>query len=412
MLYYADRVQPAAAGRDRHRGRHRAVADAVAPGARRASASRRRHAEPGDRIRAVADLAGGAGADRSSALPIISVLFGRGAFTADERASARRSRWPPTRSGCRRSCWSRCWSPASSRAATRATPVKIGIAAVALNLALNFCFMVPLQHMGPPLASSIAAWANVALLGLACCTGAGIRGRPLLRRRACAHAGGRRWRWRPCCWAGADGCSPRCPPTACCAAVGARGRWSPAAWSPMRRPGRLFGGFDFRDRCGGWRVAEDGRPPRVDRRRHPPGKTPPLPTDRPQCSASSPASSPPASRPSATISARMRNWVTLQARPRVPLLRGRPARDHRVAGPASPGAGRPARWRRRCWPAASIRSKHILFHQSAVHAHARLAWIFNCVARHRLAQPHDPVQGQGRQGPRERVGRASTSTRT
>lgn len=25
--------------------------------------------------------------------------------------------------------------------------------------------------------------------------------------------------------------------------------------------------------------------------------------------------------------------------------------------------------------------KHILFHQSAVHAHARLAWIFNCVAR-------------------------------
>ena len=25
--------------------------------------------------------------------------------------------------------------------------------------------------------------------------------------------------------------------------------------------------------------------------------------------------------------------------------------------------------------------RHILFHQSAVPAHARLAWIFNCVAR-------------------------------
>jgi putative peptidoglycan lipid II flippase len=44
------------------------------------------------------------------------------------------------------------------------TPMKIGTAAVVLNLVLNLLFMVPLQHMGPPLASSVAAWLNVAAL--------------------------------------------------------------------------------------------------------------------------------------------------------------------------------------------------------------------------------------------------------
>jgi putative peptidoglycan lipid II flippase len=33
-----------------------------------------------------------------------------------------------------------------------------------LNLALNLAFMRPLQHIGPALASSIAAWGNVAAL--------------------------------------------------------------------------------------------------------------------------------------------------------------------------------------------------------------------------------------------------------
>ena len=55
--------------------------------------------------------------------------------------------------------------------------------------------------------------------------------------------------------------------------------------------------------------------------------------------------------------------------------------------------------------------KHIVFNQSQVAEHAELAWIFNCVARRRLAQPHDPVQGEGRQGSRERVGRVCTIIR-
>ena len=49
--------------------------------------------------------------------------------------------------------------------------------------------------------------------------------------------------------------------------------------------------------------------------------------------------------------------------------------------------------------------KHIVFNQSQVAEHAELAWVFNCVARARLAQPDDAVQGKGGQGPRECLGR-------
>jgi putative peptidoglycan lipid II flippase len=46
------------------------------------------------------------------------------------------------------------------------TPVWTGSLAVALNLGLNFALMIPLEHMGPPLASSVAAWFNVVLLAV------------------------------------------------------------------------------------------------------------------------------------------------------------------------------------------------------------------------------------------------------
>jgi putative peptidoglycan lipid II flippase len=41
-------------------------------------------------------------------------------------------------------------------------PVKIGVGSVALNLGLNLAFMVPLAHIGPALATSVAAICNVA----------------------------------------------------------------------------------------------------------------------------------------------------------------------------------------------------------------------------------------------------------
>ena len=100
-----------------------------------------------------------------AAEPIIAVLFGRGAF--DPHAVA-------LSAGALRAYATGL--PAFvlvkvvingffARGDTR-TPVRVGVAAVGLNLALNLLFIVPLQHLGPPLASSLAAWANVAGLTL------------------------------------------------------------------------------------------------------------------------------------------------------------------------------------------------------------------------------------------------------
>ncbi len=47
-----------------------------------------------------------------------------------------------------------------------ATPVKVGLAAVALNLGLNLAFMAPLQQVGPALATSLAAMFNAVCLGV------------------------------------------------------------------------------------------------------------------------------------------------------------------------------------------------------------------------------------------------------
>ncbi len=99
------------------------------------------------------------------ALPIIATLFGRGAFTAADA----------TRSAQALAAFA-LGLPAFvlvkvlvvaffARGDTR-TPVWTGMIAVAVNLVLNFAFMRPFQHLGPPLASAAAAWCNTALLAL------------------------------------------------------------------------------------------------------------------------------------------------------------------------------------------------------------------------------------------------------
>jgi putative peptidoglycan lipid II flippase len=44
------------------------------------------------------------------------------------------------------------------------TPVRFGLIAVGVNLALNLALIIPLQHVGPPLATAIASTANAAML--------------------------------------------------------------------------------------------------------------------------------------------------------------------------------------------------------------------------------------------------------
>jgi len=98
-----------------------------------------------------------------SAWPIVSVLFGRGAFgagsvTLSAQALAAYALGLPAFVAVK------VMAPGFFARGDTATPVKIGFAAVALNLALNVAFMVPLRHVGPPLATSLAAGFNLACL--------------------------------------------------------------------------------------------------------------------------------------------------------------------------------------------------------------------------------------------------------
>ncbi len=99
-------------------------------------------------------------------VPIIAVLFGRGAFTP---AAALKSAEALVAyaAGLPAFVLVKVLVPAFFARGDTSRPVRIGLAAVALNLVLNLALMRPLQHLGPPVASSVAAWANVvALAGL------------------------------------------------------------------------------------------------------------------------------------------------------------------------------------------------------------------------------------------------------
>lgn len=98
-----------------------------------------------------------------AAQPIVAVLFGRGAF--DPHAVARSAgALQAYATGLPAFVLVKVVINGFFARGDTKVPVKIGAACVGLNLALNLLFMAPLKHLGPPLASSIAAWANVAAL--------------------------------------------------------------------------------------------------------------------------------------------------------------------------------------------------------------------------------------------------------
>jgi len=92
--------------------------------------------------------------------PILSVLFQRGAFDAVAVHKSAQA-LAAYAVGLPAFVLVKVFIPGFFARGDTGTPVKIGMAAVALNLALNLAFMQPLQHMGPALASSVAAWGNV-----------------------------------------------------------------------------------------------------------------------------------------------------------------------------------------------------------------------------------------------------------
>jgi len=101
----------------------------------------------------------------TAGLPIVTVLFGRGRF---DHASAIKT------AECL-ACYSlglpgfvliKVLQPGFYARGDRATPMKIAIGAVLFNLAMNLAFMVPLQYMGPALASGIAGLANAGAMAI------------------------------------------------------------------------------------------------------------------------------------------------------------------------------------------------------------------------------------------------------
>ena len=138
----------------------------------------------------------------------------------------------------------------------------------------------------------------------------------------------------------------------------------------------------------------------------------PLTPDRSAMHASFPASSRPASPRSATISAPSATGWRCRTATSASTAWSICTRSPVWQDPAAAGRGRRARWRRCCSPAASI--------PNAAHPVRAVARARACAAGldlqlrrpHRLAQPHDAVQGQGRQGPGERSRPGCTSIRT
>jgi putative peptidoglycan lipid II flippase len=98
------------------------------------------------------------------AYPIILVLFGRGAFSAESVLFSSQS-LTAYALGLPAFVLVKVLAPAFFARGDTGMPVKIGVGCVALNLAMNLAFMIPLTHIGPALATSLAAICNV--IGLA-----------------------------------------------------------------------------------------------------------------------------------------------------------------------------------------------------------------------------------------------------
>jgi putative peptidoglycan lipid II flippase len=114
-----------------------------------------------------------------AAFPIIWVLFGRGAFTIETARLASQS-LAAYAIGLPAVVLLKVLAPAAFARGDTALPVKIGMVTLAVNFMLNIVFnagaLAPasiagslplLQHIGPPLATSVASTFNMLVLGIA-----------------------------------------------------------------------------------------------------------------------------------------------------------------------------------------------------------------------------------------------------
>ena len=114
--------------------------------------------------------------------PIMLVLFGRGAFDAASATLSAQS-LAAYALGLPAFVLLKVLVPAFFAHGDTSTPVRVGLAAIALNLVLNLLFMVPLQHVGPALATSLAALVNTGALAVLLARSGRLRPDARLRRR-------------------------------------------------------------------------------------------------------------------------------------------------------------------------------------------------------------------------------------
>src|SRR3954471_9872182 len=100
----------------------------------------------------------------AAAWPIVSVLFQRGAFGA-EAAALTAAALSAYALGLPAYVLVKIYAPGFFARGDTATPVKVGFAAVALNIALNLLLIPFLSHVGVALATALSAWFNAGMLG-------------------------------------------------------------------------------------------------------------------------------------------------------------------------------------------------------------------------------------------------------
>jgi putative peptidoglycan lipid II flippase len=97
--------------------------------------------------------------------PIMQVLFARNAFTHHDALLSAQS-LTAYASGLPAFVLVKVFSPGFFARGDTSTPVRLGVFVLALNFCLNLALMGPLKHVGPALATAIAAWLNVTLLAV------------------------------------------------------------------------------------------------------------------------------------------------------------------------------------------------------------------------------------------------------
>jgi putative peptidoglycan lipid II flippase len=99
----------------------------------------------------------------SCGVPIAAALFQHGAFTAEDTRKTAQA-LATFSLGLPAYILVKVLTPGFYARSDTRTPVRFATISIGINLLLNLALIVPLQHMGPPLATAIASWVNVALL--------------------------------------------------------------------------------------------------------------------------------------------------------------------------------------------------------------------------------------------------------